>query len=198
MKSSDQVKTQTDREAHGWYWKCELLKIGGFKNNRIDFLSVLSNKRRLHPEPIGECYNGYGHVDENDWESFYKMWECLKTTKKTREELLEIMKYCKEVYNTSRFHDIKDISKLKNMNEMDKASFGCITKCYYERVGSYKGGVFDVARFIRSLNGTEQSVSQVKECHEEVNSKYHEEERYGCRYFFDLDLCSLSLEFDEF
>lgn len=103
------------------------------------------------------------------------------------------MRYCQEKYNKSTFQDIRDISALKDMTEDDKAAFGCITKCYYEEVGSYQNGVFDASQFVRSENGTEAEKDQVESCHGEVNSKFNETDRYSCRYFFDLDICVYSI-----
>lgn len=185
-----QIQTDAERENHGWYWKCKLASVGGFKNNTIDLMSIMANKALLGPEVIDDCYNGYGEIEDNEWQPFFKMWVCLKQHKKTPIEIHEITRMCKDSHNMSRFQNIRNVSELKSMTEDDKDAFGCITKCFYEEMGSYKeDGVFDAVRFVRSGNGNDKVLKRIQECLDEVNVKFSEQQRYSCRYFFDLDIC---------
>lgn len=187
----ERITTPGAKEDHGWYWKCAMIKINALKGKKLDIFKAVSLKTELGSKGVEDCFKDYGEIEEDDWESFYNIYVCLHKFKKSTEDITNIMMECKQKFNMSKFKNIRSMDGLKAMSEEDKAEFGCVSKCYYEKVGGYKEGQYDISKFVGSLPNAviEVLYERMKNCQEETNEKFSIDERYSCRYFFEFDMC---------
>lgn len=102
------------------------------------------------------------------------------------------MNECKRKYDMIKYRNIRSLNILKILPEEDKTRFGCVLKCFYERMGTYRKGRYDTDYFARSLPNnvaTEVLSEKMEKCQNDTNQKYGLKDRFSCRYFFDFDIC---------
>lgn len=186
----NEITTEDQKEAHGWVFKCKLIKKDAIKGHKVEYDKLFEGGEAMN-KVIGKCFDKYDKLDESDWKPYFEMFKCLveetEAMKSAYENIEKVQIQCNNIHNVREI-DIHE----NNLSKKNQNAYGCYVKCVHESLGSFED------EKINSHNLSKSFPSEIKgiiadfmdKCIIEVDKQYQTKPKNSCEYFFDYNLCT--------